>query len=71
MRAMEDARAVAVAVVEYTATLERQVSVSCSESGNSNVWTQGVLVGGVAVTPSVRTGIRMVPQTPCGLRMRW
>ena len=62
MRAMAEARTVAVA--ESTATLERQVSVSCSGTGNLNVGTRGVQVSGLAVTPSIKTGIRMVPKTP-------
>ena len=62
VRAMADAKLVAVA--ESTATLERQVSISCSEIGNLNVWRRGVLLGGDAVAASVRTGRRMVPKTP-------
>ena len=62
MRAMADARAVAVA--KATATLERHVSMSCSGAGNLNVWTRGVLVGGEAVASSVRTGMCMVPKSP-------
>ena len=62
MRAMADARAVAGA--EFTATLERHISMSCSGTRNLNVWTRGVLVGRGAVACSVWTEIRMVPKTP-------
>ena len=40
---MADARAMAVA--ESIVTFERHVSMSCSGTGNLNVWTRGVLVG--------------------------
>ncbi len=58
------AEAKLVAVAESTATLERQVSISCPGIGNLNVWTRGVLLDGDAVAASVRTGRRMVPKTP-------
>ena len=62
MRAMADAKAMAGA--ESIAILERHVSMSCSGTGNLNVWTRGGLGGGGAVSASVRTGRRMLPRTP-------
>ena len=58
---MADARAVAVDV--STATLECHVSMSCYGTGNSDVWTRGVLVAiGGGVTSPIRTGICMIPK---------
>jgi len=59
---MADDRAIAAA--KSTATLDRHVSMACSGTGNENVWTRGVLVGGGALAFSVRTGRSMVPKTP-------
>ena len=61
VRVMTDTRVVAAA--ESTATLERHVSMSCSGTGNLNVYTRCVLTGGEVEASSIRTGISTVPMT--------